>query len=77
MSQTVTEFSYFATKPGLDLFDENQPEYQALVNAADTALSQPGAQRVYYGLEVENPSNVWLFLDWDRMEDHMNYRESQ
>ncbi|CAM1509556.1 Fc.00g032950.m01.CDS01 [Cosmosporella sp. VM-42] len=76
MAQPVTEFSYFAAKAGVDLSDKSQPAYQALLLAVDTALSQPGAQRVYYGLEVENPSNVWLFLDWDRMEDHMNYRKT-
>lgn len=77
MSGPVTEYSYFATKPGLDVFNPDTSEGQALLNAVDTALSQPGATRVYYGAEVENPENVWLFLDWESLEDHMNYRNSE
>ncbi|KAF7558157.1 hypothetical protein G7Z17_g57 [Cylindrodendrum hubeiense] len=49
---------------------------KALANAIDVVLKQPGAQRVYTGVEIENPSNVWLFLDWESVDHHLNYRKT-
>ncbi|KAF5025441.1 hypothetical protein F66182_2464 [Fusarium sp. NRRL 66182] len=74
--KNVTEFSYVALHDGANVFDESSDAGKTYQHVLDTALRQPGAQRVYTGLEIENPSNVWLFLDWDSLEDHQNYPKS-
>lgn len=77
MPGPFTEFAYFAHKPGLDIWNESTPEGKAMQTAFNTALQQPGAQQASYGFEIEKPDNVWLFLDWDSVEDHMKYRKTE
>ncbi|KAI1033148.1 hypothetical protein LB505_010583 [Fusarium chuoi] len=70
--QNVTEFSYVTLNEGVNVFDESAAA-KTYQNVLETALKQPGARRVYTGVEVENPSTLWLFLDWETLEDHENY----
>lgn len=70
--QNVTEFSYVTLNEGVNVFDESAAA-KTYQNVLETALRQPGARRVYTGVEVENPSTLWLFLDWETLEDHENY----
>ncbi|KAH7259526.1 uncharacterized protein BKA55DRAFT_562704 [Fusarium redolens] len=70
--QNVTEFSYVTLNEGVNVFDESAAA-KTYQNVLETALKQPGARRVYTGVEVENPSTLWLFLDWESLEDHENY----
>ncbi|GKU06264.1 unnamed protein product [Fusarium langsethiae] len=73
--RNVTEFSYVTLKQGINVFDESAAA-KTYQNVIDTVLRQPGARRVYTSLEVEDPSKMWLFLDWDTLEDHENYPKS-
>jgi heme-degrading monooxygenase HmoA len=73
--RNVTEFSYVTLKQGINVFDESAAA-KTYQNVIDTVLRQPGARRVYTSLEVEDPSKLWLFLDWDTLEDHENYPKS-
>ncbi|KAH7141517.1 hypothetical protein B0J13DRAFT_596402 [Dactylonectria estremocensis] len=75
--KNVTEFSYVTLNEGADAFDESTDAGKVLANALDTVLRQPGAKRVYTGLEIENPSNLWLFLDWESVDHHLDYRKSE
>ncbi|KAM0553106.1 hypothetical protein ACHAPJ_007654 [Fusarium lateritium] len=71
--QNVTEFSFVGLSEDANIFDESSAAGKVYQNVLDTALRQPGARRVYTGVEIENPSILWLFLDWDTIEDHYNY----
>ena len=42
-----------------------------------TILSQPGAQRLHWGRQMENPSTGNLFIDWDSVQDHNKFIESE
>ncbi|KAM5350182.1 hypothetical protein ACJ41O_006687 [Fusarium nematophilum] len=75
--RNVTEFSYVTLNEGVNAFDESSDAGKALENALVTVLKQPGARRVYTGVEIENPSNLWLFLDWESVDHHANYRKSE
>ena len=66
---TVTQFACFPLLPGATLDNE-------LLQTAKTVVKQPGAQRMYMGAEVENPSNIWMFCDWNSVEDHLNFSQS-
>ncbi|KZL82456.1 hypothetical protein CI238_03135 [Colletotrichum incanum] len=68
----VTEFSYFAIKPGATFPDEKGDYERAL----DLAVSQPGAGSVYYGNALEKPDQAWCFVDWDSVEAHVKYRDA-
>ncbi|KAF4975557.1 hypothetical protein FZEAL_7672 [Fusarium zealandicum] len=72
----VTEFSYVTLNEGARPFDESTEAGKVFANVLDTALRQPGARRAYTGVEIENPSTLWLFLDWESTEHHANYRKS-
>ncbi|KAH6952961.1 hypothetical protein DER45DRAFT_617334 [Fusarium avenaceum] len=71
--KNVTEFSYVVANEGVNIFDESSAAGKTYQNVIDTVLRQPGARRVYTGVEIEDPSKVWLFLDWESLEDHENY----
>lgn len=72
----VTQFSYFGIKPGNDILDASTEAGKVFAEIVDATLSQPGAKRVSYGLEVENPARVWLFVDWESLEHSLNYQKS-
>ncbi|KFY81249.1 hypothetical protein V500_11590 [Pseudogymnoascus sp. VKM F-4518 (FW-2643)] len=73
----VTEIGRMGVKPGLNIMDETTQEGQVLTEAWKAVTSAPGGpHRVYWGLEVEDPSKLWAFLDWDSVEDHENFAKS-
>lgn len=73
----VTEVGRMGVKPGLNIMDETTQEGQVLTGAWKAVTSAPGGpHRVYWGLEVEDPSKLWAFFDWDSIEDHENFAKS-
>lgn len=77
MSGPVTEFGFFAAKPGVDVWDKNTVHSRAIDDAVSFGLSQPGAQIAFLGQELDNEKNVWLFLDWNTVDDHVAYATNQ
>ena len=73
----VTEIAYLPLKTGCNPSEANSPAASAWQNMLKTVLDQPGAQRAYWGLEVENPSMLRLFVDWDSIDDHLNFRKTE
>jgi len=64
-------------KPGFDIMDESTPEGQILIKAWNTVITAPGGpHRVYWGLEIDDPSKIWAFFDWDSVEAHENFAKS-
>jgi hypothetical protein len=73
----VTEIGCMGVKPGLNVMDESTQEGQVLIGAWKAVTSAPGGpHQVYWGLEVEDPSKLWAFFDWDSVEDHENFSKS-
>ncbi|KFY24308.1 hypothetical protein V493_05329 [Pseudogymnoascus sp. VKM F-4281 (FW-2241)] len=73
----VTEICCMGVKPGLNIMDETIDEGQVLTGAWKAVTSAPGGpHRVYWGLEVEDPSKLWAFFDWDSVEDHDKFARS-
>ncbi|OHF01938.1 hypothetical protein CORC01_02816 [Colletotrichum orchidophilum] len=70
----VTELGPMGVKPGLDIMDESTPEGQIFLGVYRKIIAAPGApHRLYLGLELEDPSLVWGFFDWDSVEDHKKF----
>ena len=68
----VTEFAIIGLKPGSSL-DPSSESGKTLSTMLDTVSAQPGFQRGYYGLEVESPNVLHIFVDWNALEDHHNF----
>jgi hypothetical protein len=70
----VMEFAYMDVKPNLDVMNDSTREGQVLTGAWNTVTTAPGGpKRVYWGLEIEEPSRVWGFLEWDSIEQHEEF----
>lgn len=63
-------------KPDIDVMKDDTPEGRMMTRAWEAATSQPGGHRAYWGLEVENPSSIWGFLDWDSVQDHEKWTKT-
>ncbi|KFY57237.1 hypothetical protein V496_06511 [Pseudogymnoascus sp. VKM F-4515 (FW-2607)] len=73
----VTEIGCMGVKPSLNIIDETTKEGQVLTGAWKAVISAPGGpHQVYWGLEVEDPSKLWAFFDWDSIEDHEKFAKS-
>jgi hypothetical protein len=57
--------------------DESTPEGQVFPRAWNTVTAAPGGpHKVYWGLQVEDPSKVWTFFEWDSVDDHEKFAKS-
>ncbi|KAM0185761.1 hypothetical protein ACHAPI_012041 [Fusarium lateritium] len=73
---TVTEVGCMIVKPDLDVMNDSTPEGQILTGAWNTVLSKPGGpQRVYWGSELEDPSRLWAFFDFESVEQHRQFAQ--
>ena len=73
----VTESAHLPLKTGATPADPNSPAGSIWQGALSTILNQPGAQRAYWGLEVEKPSTLRLFVDWESIDHHKKFMESE
>src|SRR5271156_3565525 len=73
----VTEFTHLPLKTGATPADANSPSGSIWQDTLSTILNQPGAQRAYWGLEVEKPSTLHLFVDWESIDHHKKFMESE
>ena len=73
----ATEIAIFPITEG-DLPDDlNTTLGKVFKETIDTVLEQPGAQRAYWGVEVENPTIGRLFIDWDSVDAHLAFIKSE
>ncbi|PYI24362.1 hypothetical protein BO99DRAFT_398426 [Aspergillus violaceofuscus CBS 115571] len=71
---SVTEIGCMRVKPSLDVMNEDNPEGQILSKLYNYVVVAPGGPlRVSWGVEVEDPSYLWAFFDWDSLEAHENF----
>jgi quinol monooxygenase YgiN len=73
----VTEIAYLPLKTGNNPSDAHSPAGSIWQETLRTVLDQEGAQRAYWSLEVENPSMLRLFIDWDSIDHHKKFMESE
>lgn len=69
----ATEVALLPLKAGADISDPNTGAGTILQEALNTVLDQDGAQRAYFGTAEEDPTMLWLFVDWDSYEAHQNF----
>lgn len=72
----ATEVCMLPLKAGADVSDPNSGAGSILQDTLNTVLNQDGAQRAYFGTAEENPTMLWLFIDWDSHEHHMTFTKT-
>lgn len=70
----ITEVGLMGVKPNLDVMNDETEEGKILTGVYKFVTSTPGGpSRVYWGLEVKNPLNLWAWFDWDSVEQHEKF----
>ena len=69
----ATEIAIFPLKEGKIPDDATSQAGQVLKDTLDTLMEQKGVQRAYWGREIENAKTFRLFVDWDTVDDHINF----
>lgn len=71
---TITEIGCQVVKAGVDIMDETTHEGKILMKTWKTATSEKtGPYRIYWGMEVENPTNLWCFFDFESLAHHQKF----
>ncbi|USP73439.1 hypothetical protein yc1106_00713 [Curvularia clavata] len=85
MSDTTTEVVYLLLKSGLDISaGEKKIQWE---DGLSTIMKQPGAKRVLWGRQIEDPDTVQMIIgmcivmvvhekDWDSLESHQAFTQS-
>ena len=75
----VTEIAIFPLKSTVNLkgVSGDPTPKTTWDNILNTVLDQDGAQRAYWGMEEENPSTLRLFVDWDSLDHHKKFMQSE
>jgi len=68
----ATEIAELPLKAGISL-DRRTDSGRIWEEVLSTVLGQDGAQRCYFGHQVENPSMLRLFVDWDSIDAHKKF----
>lgn len=78
-SPGVTEFAYVSLKDDAahDALNPDSVPGKAVEYMINQVLKHPGARNAHWGLSVENPKQLRIFVDWDKVQDHLDYRETE
>lgn len=76
MAPAVTELARLPLKAGTDVTDPNSTSGTIWQDTLNEVLSQDGAQRAYWGTQVESPNILMLFVDWDALDAHKKFIKS-
>lgn len=69
----ATELATIPLVSGATIEDADSPAGKIWHTTLDTVSQQEGFQRCYWGREVENPSVLQLFVDWDSLDAHKKF----
>lgn len=72
----ATEIATIPLQAGATIEDAETPAGKIWNATLDTISQQDGYQRCYYGRQVEAPTSLDLFVDWDSYEHHQTFTKS-
>lgn len=73
----ITEVAFLPLQVDKTLNDPTTADAKCHSSCLDILLAQQGCQRVNWGLEVENPSHLLWFVDWDKLADHIKFTKAE
>nr|OQO18800.1 hypothetical protein B0A51_14707 [Rachicladosporium sp. CCFEE 5018] len=71
------EVVVFPIAEGADIGDPDSKAAKVLSENIDLIKQQPGAQGVHFGLQIENPGLLQLFIIWESIDAHKNFQGSE
>ncbi|CEJ57515.1 hypothetical protein PMG11_06206 [Penicillium brasilianum] len=67
----ITEIAFAPLKKGINVTDPGSDAYKTLTEEAFRRIKGwKACQRVYWGVEIEDPDKLRLFVNWDSLEAH-------
>jgi hypothetical protein len=67
----ITEIAFAPLKKDIRLTDPSSNAYKSLTEKALTPIrAWKACQTIYWGVGVEDPDQLRLFVDWDSLEAH-------
>lgn len=69
----VTSFAILSLKPGKRPEDVDSAAGKVMQGRLSDILKAPGAQRCYWGLAIEHPDLLYLIVDWDTLQHHIDF----
>ncbi|KAF4966743.1 hypothetical protein FSARC_5608 [Fusarium sarcochroum] len=74
---TITQVACVGVNPGINIINPGTPEGRILAGIWRNVTTMVGGpQRVFWGLEVLNPSRIWIFVDWESIEKSENFTKN-
>ncbi|VUC21563.1 unnamed protein product [Clonostachys rosea] len=79
MSGGVSEFAYASLHEdaATDILHPNTTAGKAAAFMLSQVLEQPGARHAQWALTKENPRQMRIWADWDTLQDHLNYQQTE
>ncbi|KAK6443665.1 hypothetical protein LTR95_000492 [Oleoguttula sp. CCFEE 5521] len=71
------EVVVFPLASGADIGDPDSNAAKVLSENIDLIKQQPGAQGVHFGLQIENPGLLQLFIIWESIDAHKKFQGSE
>lgn len=72
----ITEIAIIQLNADTDLGDSASHGSKAIRDSLTQSLTTSGAQFAYYGQSLEHPKTVFIFFNWDTIEDHHRFMSS-
>ncbi|KAM0190763.1 hypothetical protein ACHAPI_009290 [Fusarium lateritium] len=73
----VSEIARVAVKPGINIINPETPDGRILARILRGVTTLAGGPRkVFWGLEVLNPSMLWILFDWEPVEQQQDFAQS-
>lgn len=73
----ATEIAILPMKEGKTFDDITTADGQLHADLVKTLVAQPGCQRCYWGRQVEDKNILRWFVDWDSVESHQQFMNSE
>lgn len=70
---TVTSIAILPLKDGERPDDINTTAGKLMHGRISDILKSAGAQRCYWGRAIEHPDLLYLFVDWDTLQHHIDF----
>lgn len=79
MSGGVSEFAYASLHEdaATDILQPNTTAGKTAEFMLSQVLKQPGARHAQWALTEENPRQMRIWADWDSVQDHVNYQQTE
>ncbi|MCJ1309021.1 hypothetical protein MMC25_002676 [Agyrium rufum] len=73
----ATEIAWIPLKEDSKFEDPTNEAAITLIQCKETLLAQPGCHNMMYGRQHENANMLMFFVEWDSVQSHLDFRETE